>query len=420
MKLSLSAFITIVATTSTITNTVEAFAPIPMPAASVELTTVTQQQPQNALSKIPQISSSLTEGIANFIIPPANAAEASPKPPTNGEIKLLRDAFSVLYGERNPEKAEPLLNQVVDAWERQAPDERAALYRVRGDCYMELLKAEDAAKDYTIAIDFLNGPGGNKADPEELPAATLGRGRAMRSIANSGTKLSIEQYKQISNDYQTSLRLSSREEWDTDEENEADGATRNPYAAWEWGMAKRGAGDAKGAAEVHSLASLAFKDIGDRARSVISALDAGIDLAGTEDVNEARKVLESAIKSTTSVEGRDVELLQRVIAKEGEARMALASLLWSSNEKAAAENQFGEACGRLDQLQADADAREKARIKSGAMPPIKIQKLPFTIDDTKGPQLSCSRFKNEKFVSESLLWPESLQQKLTSLNNLSK
>jgi hypothetical protein len=28
------------------------------------------------------------------------------------------------------------LNQVVDAWERQAPDERAALYRVRGDCYM--------------------------------------------------------------------------------------------------------------------------------------------------------------------------------------------------------------------------------------------------------------------------------------------
>ncbi len=214
--------------------------------------------------------------------------------------------------------------------------------------------------------------------------------------------------------------MSSREEWDTNEENEADGASRNPYAAWEWGMAKRAAGDLKGAAETHTLASLSFKDIGDRARSVISLLDAGIDLAGTEDVQEAKKVLSDAIKSTTSVEGNDVELLQRVIAKESEGRMALASILWSSNEKAEAEKQFGEACGRLDQLQADADAREAARIKSGVMPPVKLRQLPFTIDNTAGPELSCSRFKNEKFVSDNLLWPESLQKKLSNLNNLKK
>lgn len=241
----------------------------------------------------------------------------------------------------------------------------------------------------------------------------------MRSLANQGAvKYSPSEYQSIAQDYQKSLRLSSREEWDTDDENEADGASRNPYAAWEWGMAKRGAGDMKGAAETHTLASMAFKDIGDRPRSVIAALDAGIDLAATDNINEAKDVLTAAIKSTISVEGRDVELLQRVIAKESEARMALASLLWSSNAKADAEVQFGEACGRLDQLQADADAREKARIKSGAMPVIKAQKLPFTIDDTAGPELSCSRFKNEKFVSDSLLWPENLQQKLSSLNNL--
>ncbi len=241
----------------------------------------------------------------------------------------------------------------------------------------------------------------------------------MRSLSNQGTlKYTTDEYKSIASDYQKSLRLSSREEWDTDEENESDGASRNPYAAWEWGMAKRGAGDCKGAAEVHTLASLAFKDIGDKPRSVISALDAGIDLAGTEDVEEAKKVLMAAIKSTTAVEGRDVELLQRLIAKESEARMALASILWSSNAKADAETQFGEACGRLDQLQADADAREKARIKSGAMPVIKAKKLPFTIDDIAGPELTCSRFKNGKFVADSLLWPDSLQLKLNSLNNL--
>ena len=266
-------------------------------------------------------------------------------------------------------------------------------------------------------------PGGELADPNELPSALLGRARAMRSLSNQNLiTYTPSDYKSIATDYQTSLRLSSREEWDTNEENESDGASRNPYAAWEWGMAKRGSGDFKGAAETHTLASMAFKDIGDRPRSVISALDAGIDLAAsastTEEIDEAKKVLYAAIQSTIAVEGRDVELLQRIIAKESEARMALASILWNTNQKAEAETQFGEACGRLDQLQADADGREKARIKSGAMPVIKAKKLPFTIDDVAGPELTCSRFKNEKFVAESLLWPEGLRQKLFSLNNL--
>lgn len=234
------------------------------------------------------------------------------------------------------------------------------------------------------------------------------------------------------------MRLTSREEWDTNSELEADGAQRNPYAAWEWGMALRASGNSNSnasggqlqlqeAAEKHILASEAFKEIGDRARSTISKLDAGIDLAGIADIDsgsgsgkyfdEAVLLLKEGIKSTTLVEGRDVELLQRVIAKEGEARIALASILWSHGDKAAAEAELGEACGRLDQLQADADVREKARIKSGAMPPVKIQKLRFTIDDTVGVECSCSRFKSEKFL-DSLSWPKSLQEKVTKLNKL--
>jgi hypothetical protein len=57
-------------------------------------------------------------------------------PPTNEEIKLLREALGAIYGERNPEKALVLLTRAIVAWERQPPDERAALYRVRGDCFM--------------------------------------------------------------------------------------------------------------------------------------------------------------------------------------------------------------------------------------------------------------------------------------------
>ncbi len=86
---------------------------------------------------ISTLSQNVIEGINNYLlIPPAYATESTIKPPTNAEIKLLREAFAALYGERNPEKAEVLLGEAITAWERQPPDEKAALYRVRGDCYM--------------------------------------------------------------------------------------------------------------------------------------------------------------------------------------------------------------------------------------------------------------------------------------------
>ena len=83
------------------------------------------------------IQSQILPSIRDWLLPPAYAADApAPKPPTNEEIKLLRDALGAIYGERNPTKAEELLSKAIVAWERQPPDEKAALYRVRGDCYM--------------------------------------------------------------------------------------------------------------------------------------------------------------------------------------------------------------------------------------------------------------------------------------------
>jgi tetratricopeptide (TPR) repeat protein len=94
-------------------------------------------------------------------------------PPTPKEVALLREALATFYGvDRDVIKAQELLSQAIEAWQKQAPDERAALYRVRGDCYMALLKPQEAQKDYTIAIDLLEGSGGDLADPSELPAAT--------------------------------------------------------------------------------------------------------------------------------------------------------------------------------------------------------------------------------------------------------
>ena len=106
---------------------------VPSDAASLVISNI---QTSSSLSNPnTNLSFNIANGIRDFLVPPANAAEA-PKPPTNDEIKLLRSALGALYGERNPQKAEELITNAISAWERQAPDERAALYRVRADCFM--------------------------------------------------------------------------------------------------------------------------------------------------------------------------------------------------------------------------------------------------------------------------------------------
>jgi len=395
-------------------NNLSLFSPIhtDIPKTTSEHTFVTSYNTGQWRSESVQ-SQDLLHGIREWLIPSANAADSS-TPPTADEVKLLREAFEVLYGERNPAKAEGLLSKAITAWESQPPDERAGLYRVRGDCYTGMLQPENAVTDYGTALSLLSGPGGKLADPAEIPAARLGRARAQLGMG----QITKEQYTQAAEDYQIALRLTSREDWDTDAENEEDGAARNPYAAWEWGIARRGAGDYQGAAESHKIASRAFKDIGDRPRAVIAALDAGIDLAASDDIDSARTTLTKAIDSTTSAEANDVELLQRVIAKEGEARIALASILWAK-DKSAAEDQLYQACTRLDQLQADADARRALRVKKGLAPDPPIPKrLSYTIDDIVGPEASCTRYKNQEFLSKTLAWPEALQTKVSKLNKL--
>lgn len=286
-------------------------------------------------------SGSLAKGVREWLVPSANAAIEGP---TNEQIDLLRRAFAALYNEGgSPEVALPLLNDVVEAWAKQPADERAGLYRVRGDCHLRLLQMKDAVKDYTTAIELLDGPDGDLADPSERPAARLGRARAIMSVKGDN-KLPVDKVsaKMAVDDYTLALKLSSREEWDTDEENITDGAQRNPYAAWERGSAMRAAGEFADAYKAHSLASESFENIGDHARAVISSLDAGIDLAATGDVALTKRFLEPAIRSSIGVESRDVELLERVVSKEGEARIALASILWDNNEKQQAESYLGE------------------------------------------------------------------------------
>lgn len=193
-------------------------------------------------------------------------------------------------------------------------------------------------------------------------------------------------------------------------------ATNPPFCCHiEWGTSLRSIGDLDGAWKVHKLASESFDDIGDKARSIISQMDEGIDLAALGKTASAKETITGAIKNMKKLEGGDVDLLQRLIAKEGESRIALASILWDSGDKQEAETLLGTACYRLEQLEADAQKRLAAKNAAPEAPRVK-----FSIDDQVGVGLSCSRFRNEKFLRETIDWPVSLQKKVNKLQALER
>jgi hypothetical protein len=308
---------------------------------------------------------------------------------------------------------------------------------------------------------------------EEYIASLLGRARSIRAMGSAAT---ASQASQASKDYETYFILTSN--LDNDDTTPTtittsgtitsgtisatansktnniffsdtiiDGIQHNPYAAWEWGMVNRVAKQYSQAALIHGLASTAFYDIGDEPRSVICFLDKGIDMAlGLESVSSSgggvgggsgsnegqqlaivRDTLERAISSTVNVSGRDVELLQRLVAKEGEARIVLSGILWNTNNsKNAAELQYGTACSRLDELNADYNQRTRSGGGSESSTTLVMKSprgasLGYSIDDIVGADMaSCSRFKNEKFVQEKLVWSEGLRSAVNKFLTLSR
>jgi tetratricopeptide (TPR) repeat protein len=374
-----------------------------------------------------QTPSFLTTAVSSWLV------AASLEQPSNDDVGLLQSAFATLYGaDRDVPAAIDLLSKTINRWNelQQPPDEKAGLYRVRGDAYMFDGNAAAAEEDYGTCLALLldDSKGENKAEASEYPSAYLGRARAIKSQKE---KLTPSRAALAAADYRQHLLLSSREDaemYDSPTEQIADGAARNPYAAWEWGSCLRRAGRYREAYEAHTIAAGAFAETGDAPHMAISQVDAGIDLAA--DVAEMKadeqersmakveKVLSTAVESTKGVAGRDVKLLQRVIAKEGEGRMALAALLWTDGDRSHrtdAERVLGDACLRLEQLQSQVTSmKQQPAAESGAFP------LPFSIDDDDITPLdrTCNKYKNVAFLTEQLDWPKSLQGRVLKLENL--
>jgi tetratricopeptide (TPR) repeat protein len=328
--------------------------------------------------------------------------------PSKDDVAVLRNAFSELYGTaRDLNLARELLSEAIRRWQSQPPDELAGLYRVRGDCYMLLGDASKAIDDYTLAVKLLDGPGGEKADQSELPSALLGRARSLKSL---GRDLSVSAAKASADDYKKALELLSREDWESQEERIEDGSFRNPYAAWEWGSVLRLAGDWEQASGAHRLAATSFDAIGDKPRAAISLLDAGVDLAAASKISQAKSTILEALQRTKGVQSNDVSLLQRVVEKRGEARVALASLLWSDGNNSDAERLVSEACVEMEELLFEVSQRSLALSEAdvNGVP----RPLQFSIDDSlahfPSKSFTCSKFRDTDFLSQ-LMWPEGLQ-----------
>jgi hypothetical protein len=371
-------------------------------------------------------------------------AATSIPPPSSEDVAVLRAAFAEMYrplnkGEvvRDYEKAHALLSDAIDRWKDQPADERAGLYRVRGDCNMlrdagnDLKVAQAAFLDYDMAVSLLKPP--SNADPSEYPAALLGRARASKSLVTLSSPKERPRYAfSAAKDYRLGLielgRLNNMEDDEIYDDGDRleEGMQRNPYATWEYGDALFKSGsDFTKASSIYVRAGEAFAAIGDRPRSVLSQIDAGIALAaaGDSQIKPAEDDLRIAVQNTVGVESRNVPLLQRVIEKEGEGRMALAALLWSDGQRAEAESILGEACVRLDQLQAQVDenaARNKQPASSISLLVEEKPRLVYSIDDQFLGRnfLSCSDFKKPQFVAEQLEWPDSLQRKVIKLETL--
>ncbi|GMH93911.1 hypothetical protein TrST_g7946 [Triparma strigata] len=356
--------------------------------------------PTTSYSRHTSVSLSNTLSSPFLASPSIPSLALSQVPPSQADIAKLQKALAKVYDPSpDPASALPLLTEVIEIWEStsQPAFEVASLLRVKADCSLSLQLADSAYADYTSAIEVFKDSGPQALS--ELELASLGRARSTRLPSYTLPP----NLTQSASDYRLALILSSRSDSDADSETERlkDGFTRNPFAAWEYASTLRDSDHLSDASEAFVKASEAFESIGDHPRSVLSSLDAGVTSASESRVSEdALKYLRDVISSTTTVEGTDTYLLQSVIAKECEARVALASVLWNQDRKPEAERELGEACERMTVLEADVVKRQAK--------PKGIQPR-YTLDGSRPDpgEFSCARFKKREFLRQ-LGWPESL------------
>ena len=191
------------------------------------------------------------------------------EPPSADAQATLRKGYRAATEGLLP-AADKLLSESIDEWQRtaQAPDETAALYKVRGTVRQQQGKSAAALSDLDQAVALLSSPSA-KPTPAEAQRTYLQRARV---------NAALRRWPAAEADYTTAIaRL---------DDLDAIEAT-NPYLYSERSAARSQLQQFGPAADDALTAAAEFKAIGDKLHALLASSDAALALYGSGDVPEA-------------------------------------------------------------------------------------------------------------------------------------
>ena len=271
------------------------------------------------------------------------------EPPSTEALTTLRKAYQAAT-DGLLTNADTLLTKSVAEWKRtaQPADELAALYKVRGTVRQEQGRTTDAVGDLDEALALLTSPSSAKPVPSEVQRTYLLRARL---------NAALQRWKEAEVDF--SAAIARLDELDAIE-------ATNPYLYSERSIVRSHLGDWAGAADDALTASVEFKDIGDKLRSLLASSDASLALYGAGDIDEALSRMRSTFtsygaKSPTSNNPDDIGTLQALARREAEMHLAYAAHVYGADGlRDEAQQQWLTGCIRLESFVTDAEQRQAA------------------------------------------------------------
>lgn len=277
-------------------------------------------------------------------------------PPTPEALGTLRKGYQAAADGLLP-TAESLLSKSIGEWKRtdQPPDELAALHQVRGTVRQQQGRNADAMADLDEAVGLLSLPAA-KVEAPEVQRAYLQRARL---------NAELQRWSAAESDFSQAIaRLDQLEAIES----------TNPFLYTERSAVRSRLGKYESAAEDALTASVEFKAIGDKLRSLLASSDAALALYGEGNIEDAV----AGMKSTFTSYGKnspatnnpdDIGNLQALARREAELHLAYAAHLYGTDPTAnadAARKQWETGCIRLESFVSDAIQRqeEEARLRN--------------------------------------------------------
>lgn len=228
---------------------------------------------------LPSAAASALASAFLFVAQPDTAALAAP--PSPEALAGLRKGYQAAADGLLP-SADKLLSSAIDEWKKtdQPADEISALYKVRSGVREQQGRQLESLADLDEAVKQYEGSiAASSKFPAEVQRTYLQRAR---------TNAALNNWKNAEADF--SRAIARLDELDAIE-------STNPFLFSERAAARSRLGDFGGAADDAITASVEFKDIGDKLRSLLASSDAALALYGAGDVDEGVARMKSTFTS---------------------------------------------------------------------------------------------------------------------------